>query len=337
LAQQREMFDATKYPFHQHSQVQPFICRESGSGRPVARACAIVNGMHLKVHDDGCGFFGFFESHDEPAACAAVLGSVRDWLRPRGCTKVLGPASFSTNDECGVLVEGDPGLPVLMMPHNPPYYDRLLTTSGLSKAKDLVAWFIDVSGGVPDRLRAVSRLAQRRNATVRPLDFSRLRSEVEILFDIYNRAWEKNWGFVPMTRAEFDYAAKHMKTLADPDLILVLEVKGEPAGFSLTLPDLNPALKAMDGRLFPFGALKFLWHRRKVRRIRVTAMGLLKEYRGLGLDALLYFETFERGMKKGYTQAEMSWILEDNTEMNTALAKLGARCYRRYRMYGGEL
>ncbi|GAB4165291.1 MAG: GNAT family N-acetyltransferase [Planctomycetota bacterium] len=337
LTQVRECFDSDKHPFHKHGKVKPFVCRDSDTGKVMARACGIVNGTHLKVHQDGYGFFGFFESFDNEQACQALMDSVLLWLSDQGCKGVYGPTSFTTNDECAVFIGGETGPPVFLMPYNPPYYDRLLQNCGMSKAKDLLAWMVDDSGGIPERLSVARRLAQRREAICRPISFKHIEREKELMFEIYNSAWEKNWGFVPMTREEFEYAGKHMKMIVDPDLVLILEVKGEPAGFSLTIPDLNIALKHLNGRLFPFGFIKLLWHRRKIHRIRVTAMGLLKEYRNLGLDALLYLETFERGIRKGYTEAELSWILEDNNEMNTALAKLGARPYRRYRIYERKL
>ncbi|MDZ7815464.1 MAG: hypothetical protein U5N86_05495 [Planctomycetota bacterium] len=180
-------------------------------------------------------------------------------------------------------------------------------------------------------------LSERREASVRPVDMGNLDREVSLMFDIYNSAWEKNWGFVPMTREEFEYSAKDFAKIAEPELVLFLLVKGEPVGFSLALPDYNVAFRHMNGRLFPFGFLKFLWHKRHIERIRVLAMGMKKEYRGLGLDSIMYLETFRRGIGAGYTEAELSWVLEDNVEMKRAAEKIGGTLYRTYRIYEKSL
>ena len=337
LYQQRTMFDRKRFPFHFHSEVQPFLCLD-GRGRAVGRICAVLNRRHLDFHGDGRGFFGFFECEDDPAAAALLLDAAAAWLKERGCTHIRGPANFSTNEECGLLVEGFDSPPVVMMTYNPPYYMRLLERWGLAKAMDLLAFRVDASGGIPERLeRAASLLTRRLGASVRSVDFSRLDDEMELLFGIYNSAWEKNWGFVPMTREEFFFSAKDFSAIADPELVLVLEMKGEPVGFSLALPDVNLPLSRMNGRLFPFGFLKFLYYRRKIRWLRVVAMGLVESARGKGADSLLYLETFRRGMKKGYEHAELSWVLETNVPMIRAAEKVGAVKYKTYRFYEREI
>lgn len=333
LSQLRVMFDTARYPFHRHSSVQPFVCRNS-RGDLLGRICAIHNKRHLEFHQDGRGFFGFFDCSNDPHVAQSLLQSAAEWLKARGCTHIIGPASFSTNEECGLLVSGFDSPPVIMMPYNPPYYVSLVEQCGLVKAKDLYAYLVEGKNGVPERFeRLCGLVAKKHSATVRKLDFSRLDSEMEILFDIYNSAWERNWGFVPMTREEFFFSAGDLSKIADRDIVLVLEVNGEPAGFSLSLPDINPALKAMKGRMLPFGWLHFLLQRRRIDRMRVTAMGIVKEHRKKGVDALLYAETFRIGLKKGYKTAEISWVLEDNPDMNAVAQRIGAVHYKTYRFY----
>ncbi|MFA4987210.1 MAG: N-acetyltransferase [Candidatus Brocadiia bacterium] len=329
----REMFNPDVHPFHKHSSVQPFLCIDD-AGLPLGRICAIHNKRHLEFHQDGCGFFGFFETLNDPEIAGALLSKAQEWLQERGCTRARGPASFSTNEECGLLVKGFDSPPVVMMAYNPPYYSELIESAGYAKAMDVFAYRIDGASAVPERLaRGAQMIARRRRARIRPLDFSKLDKEIELVFDIYNRAWELNWGFVPMTLDEFRYLTKELTRIADKELVLFVEIDGKPVGFSLALPDINFALKHVDGKLNPLSMIKLLWYARKIKALRILAMGVLKEYRGLGLDTLLYAETWLRGTAKGYSSGEMSWILETNHEMNTVLEKMGAARYKTYRFY----
>jgi GNAT superfamily N-acetyltransferase len=248
-----------------------------------------------------------------------------------------GPASFSTNEECGLLVEGFDTPATLLNPHNPPYYPGLVERAGFHGVKDLIQYQTE-SPEMPERLiRGAKLLAARKRIRLRSLDMKRFDAEVEAIKRVYNAAWEKNWGFVPMTDAEIDHLAKQLRPIVVPDLVVFAEQEGNLIGFAVALPDLNVALKAnRSGRIFP-GLLRVLWAARKNSRIRVALLGLLKEYRGIGADALLYQWIWEKGYARGYRWAEAGWILDDNTAMTNGLLRMGFRPYKTLRMYDRPL
>lgn len=324
-----------KNPFFEHAEAQYFLARVDG--RTVGRIAAIKNDAHTRTHGDRVGFYGFFECVDDEDVARALFDAAGRWLRERGLYTMRGPMSPSINDECGLLVEGFETPPVLMMPHNPPFYVRLTEAAGFHKAKDLIA-FQSTDAEVPERLiRGARIVARRRGITLRPLDIKRFAAEVDIVKQLYNRAWEKNWGFVPLTDAEIDHLAGQLKPVVVPDLVCFAECAGEIIGFAVALPDLNVALKHNpSGRLFP-GILKVLWHSRRISRLRVLLLGVLKEYRHTGVDALMYHRIWERGRALGYDWAEAGWILEDNAAMVNATQRLGFRPYKTYRVYDRSL
>jgi len=331
----RTALDRSKHPFHHHADLAYFLAERSG--HPVGRIAAIVNHGHNEYHADRTGFFGLFESIEDPDVARALLEAAADWLQRRGMTSMRGPMNFSTNEEIsspGVLIEGFDTPPMAMMSHNPPYYGALLEGAGLVKAKDLVAFWLD-DPNPPERLvRGMDRVVQRMGAVIRQLDLSRFRHEVDVIKDIYNSAWSRNWGFVPMTDAEFEHLAKEFRPIVDPSLCLIAEVRGEPVGFSLAIPNINHALKKLpDGRLFPFGLFRFLWHKRKIRGIRVITLGFKPGYQHSGLGAALYLHCWLNGTARGYDHGEASWILEDNLDMVLPLERMGARPYKRYRIF----
>jgi GNAT superfamily N-acetyltransferase len=329
------VLDRSKHPFHQHADVAYFLAERGGE--VVGRVAACVNHQYNQFHDDRTGFFGFFECIDDAGVAAALLDTAAEWLRARGRDLMRGPMNFSTNDEFsspGVLIDGFDTPPTVMMSHNPRYYGGLMDAAGMEKTKDLVAYWIPPR--IPERLQnAMERLARRAGVTIRSVRLKELKSEVAKVQEVYNAAWSQNWGFVPMTAAEFDHMAKEMRPVVDADLVLLAEKEdGEPIGFLLALPDLNRAFKHLpDGRLFPFGLFKFLWQKRKIDTARLLTLGLKPGYQHLGLGAAMYTRLLQIGVGKGYKGAEGSWILEDNHEMCTALEKLGADKYKRYRVY----
>jgi GNAT superfamily N-acetyltransferase len=327
----RNAFDPSKHPFHLHSEAQPFLALRGSE--PVGRICAIRNRRHEEFHEEPVGFFGFFECIDDPAVATALFDTVRDWLRERGLEVMRGPTSFSTNEVSGLLIGGEPGPPFVMMPYNPTYYPSLLEGYGFEKAKDLLAWRKE-NVEPPHLTRAESIVKRRNKVTVRTLDKSRYAEELENVRRIYNAAWEKNWGFIPMTDAEIDFMAEELRLVIEPKLAVFMENEaGETIGFALSLPDFNQVLIKMNGRLFPFGLIKALWNKRKIDRMRVIILGLLPEYRGKALDVLLYLAIFRNGLDIGLTWGEMSWILEDNGPMNSAIEKFGSTLFRTYRLY----
>ncbi len=340
----RKAFDPSKHPFHLHSEAQPYLAYRGGDSDPVGRICAIRNRNHEAFHAEPVGFFGFFESIDDDGVATALFDTVREWLRERGLEVMRGPTSFSTNEMSGLFVDGDPGPPVVMMPYNPPYYPGLLERYGFEKARDLYAWMVDSSdpaypGSEPEYLVRAEKIVRKRfHVSLRPIDMPRFGAELESIRDLYNDAWEENWGFVPMTDAEFDFMAEELKPIVDSRLALFVENEaGEPIGFALALPDFNYVLKRLNGKLFPFGIVKALFLRRKITTMRVIILGVLEAYRGKGIDTLLYLALFRNGTERGITRAELSWILEDNVKMNQAIERMGARLYRRYRLYDVEI
>jgi GNAT superfamily N-acetyltransferase len=331
----RKLLDRRGHPFHEHADVAFFLAERDG--RPVGRVAAVVNHRHNEFHEERTGFFGLFECEDRADTARALLDTAADWLRERGMERVRGPMNLSTNDELsspGVLVSGFDTPPMVMMSHNPPYYESLVESAGFLPVRDLVAYWME-GLQAPERFARVSeRLARREGASVRSLDITRFDDEVDAIKGIYNSAWARNWGFVPMTDAEFDHMARELKPVVDPHLCMIVEVRGEPVGFSLALPDLNQALvRVRDGRLFPFGLIRLLLARRHIRHMRVLTLGFKPGYQNLGLGGLLYLRTWQTGVDRGYRGGEASWILEDNEEMRKPVESIGARLYRRYRVF----
>jgi len=321
------------HPFLSHSEMILLLARQGE--QIVGRIAGIIDRNFIEFHQEKVGFFGFFESIHDREVAQALLSRVRGWLMERGMEKMIGPMNPSTNDECGLLVDGFDASPYLMMPYNPLYYPSLLEAVGLKKAKDLYAYLLEESTFLRDRLnRIAEKLAKKEpKLRIRPIKLRRLDEELKIVKDIYNHAWSKNWGFVPLTEAEIDDLAKNLKPLLVPDLVLFGYWEDEPVGFSVSLPDYNQVLKRLDGKLGPLGILKFLYFSRKIRTIRVMLLGVKHSFQKRGVEGLLYIETFNRGIKKGYFSAECSWILEDNILMQHGIEAMRGKRYKTYRIY----
>jgi GNAT superfamily N-acetyltransferase len=330
----RELFDRTRHPFFRHADAALFLARRDG--RPVGRVEAVVNHAHNEFHHDRVGFFGGFECENDRAVSDALLEAAARWLAARGMDVMRGPATHSTNEECGLLIEGFDEPPMVGMPYNPPYYAALLESFGLKKAKDLFAWEIRADQTIPDKIARVAELVRKSTDVVlRQVNFADYAAEIRRAMDVYNAAWTRNWGFVPLTEAEFVHAAKQLRPVLErlPEGAMVAEVGGRPVAFCLAVLDVNQALaKLRGGRLFPFGFLTLLRGLRRVRQARIMALGVRPEYRHRGVDALLYFELLSRGRRRGYQRAEIGWTLEDNRAMNRAI-RLGGRHYKTYRLY----
>ena len=326
-----ELIDPSKHPFHEHATVELFLARKGKE--IVGRIAAIHNDLHVQVHGDLTGFFGLFETIRDEAVSHALLDAAAEWLAKRKLTTMRGPASFSLNEEAGLLVDGFDGPPVVMMSYNPPWYAELLESYGLTKAKDLVAYYLADAKPTDRMLRMADKLRERYGITLRTLDKKKFWKEVEIVRRVYNEAWQDNWGHIPMTEAELDYMAKQLKPVVEPSLVVFAEANGELAGFALALPDFNVALRHMNGSLFPFGWAKALWYSRKIKTARIITLGVLEKHRRSGVAELMELELLRNGPMKGIVNAEFSWILEDNAMMRTPLEKLGAHVYRTYRLY----
>ena len=333
LIWERQKFFSSANPLFDYTEVTYFLARD-GQGKMIGRITAHVNHRHNEFANEQAGFFGFFECIEEPSVAEALMAAAEDCLRQKGMSVCRGPFNFSTNEECGFLVEGFGRPPVFMMTYTKPYYLDFMSLAGYSPARDLYAYEYNYQGSIPEYLVRLSRRVQKRNQiTVRPLNMRRFEEDVASAFRIYNAAWEQNWGFVPVTEAEFRFAAKELKPIVDPSVALIAEKDGEPVAFSISLPDYNILLKKMAGKLFPFGFLYFLFGRRSIHRLRVMLLGVLREYRRSGIDVLLYHDTFKNGTDRGYYSCEMSWILEDNLLMRRAMERMGASISKVYRIF----
>ncbi|MBN2200498.1 N-acetyltransferase [bacterium] len=336
LQDQKVLLDPQKHPFYRHADARFFIALRDG--RPVGRIAALVDHAHNEFHGDRIGFFGFFESEEDESVSAGLLGAARSWLREKGREAMRGPVNPSQNEDCGCLIDAFDSPPVIMMTYNPPYYPVLYERFGLRKAMDLYAYYAENSGGIPDKLvRVAESVRKKEGITVRTADMKHFRDEVDRIKQVYNKAWSRNWGFVPMTDAEFEHLARHLKAAVVPELCLLAEIAGEPVGFALSIPDLNRALIRLNGRLFPTGLFKLLWHSRKIDMIRIITLGVVHAHQQKGIDAVLYLDTWRNALKKGYVRGEMSWILETNTMMNRSAQMLGGRVYKTYRMYQADI
>ena len=333
LSDFKKKLDTERNPFYLHAEIQPFLAYHNGA--VVGTVAAIIDHEYNSFHDERTGFFGFFEAEDLVVVARALLDAAGAWLKARGMTHLRGPVNPSTSESMGTLLDAYDVPPAILMAYNPSYYPRLLEAAGLAKARDLVALYMDSrETPVPPRAARLAELVRRRhNVTIRSADLRHLDREMALLKLIYNDAWTRNWGFVPWSDEEIEYSAADLKMVIDPDLVFFAFVDGEPAGFSLALPDFHQVLRRINGRLFPTGVLKVLWYRRRIDLLRVVMAGIRHQFRNLALDAVFYYETYTRGVAKGYWQGEFSWVLEDNQTMRNTLEKMGARVYKRYRIY----
>ena len=340
----RDLLNVKKNPFFKHAYMYPILAYRDG--KCVGRIVGVIDDNHNRYHEEQTAFFGFFEAIDDQPLANLLLDEVAKWARSKGMKTLRGPMNPSTNHECGLLVEGFNDPPTVMMTYNPPYYAKLLESWGLTKAKDLLAY--DVDGRkvkFSEKLMAqAERLKQGGNVTFRKVNMKKFEQEVDMILEIYNDAWEKNWGFVPMEPEEFRHMAKDMKAIVDPELLLIAEVRGKPAAFALTLPDVNQAIvKVRDGELFPTGLIKLLWNlkgpgrKKTINRCRILTLGIKKAYREYGIGPLLYSEYLKRGPGNGYPVGEASWILEDNKPMNKALQHMCGERTKVYRIYDRTL
>jgi len=337
IEERLDFFDPAKNPFYEHARYQLFLARRDGE--LVGTIGAVVDENHNAVHNELMGAFGFFETVNDQAVADALLDAAEGWAREQGMAIMRGPYNFSTNQEIGTLVDGFNEPPMVMMTYNPPYYPVLIEAHGYRKAMDVYAYIFylaeDMKTAPPKVFRVAEKAAQKAGLRVRKVDLHHFHRDVEKIKQVYNRAWLRNWGFVPMTDAEINHLAANLRPVVDPNLIFIAELEdGTPVGVSMALPDLHQALRLSGGgHMWPFGLLKFLWYRRKVDQARLMIMGMVEEYRGRGADAIFYVETARAALARGYKRIEASWILENNTMMNQIIERLGGRRYKTYRIY----
>lgn len=332
----RDLLDTKSNPFYRQADRKLFVARRGG--KPVGRIAAIENRAHNAFHHDRVGFFGFFEAIDDADVASALFRAAEGWLRARGLTSVRGPMNPSTNHDCGLLVDGFDQHPQFLTPWNPPYYEALIRKSGFAPTRDLLGYWLpygDPAHQPPPTLEALAkRAAAKANLSFRDLNPARFWDEVEICWDVYNSAWDQNWGFIPMSRDEFMHMAKSLKPLLIPQFAFVAEVDGAAAGFMLCVPDFNLVFKRIpNGKLFPFGLGQILFGKSRLRTGRIIALGIKEQFRSGSILPVFMHEAARRAIAYGSPGAEASWILEENQSMRQPIEAFGGRVYRRWRIF----
>ncbi|GAB4030031.1 MAG: GNAT family N-acetyltransferase [Elusimicrobiota bacterium] len=326
------------HPFWFHAEKKLFMAFD-GEGQAIGRIAAIVNHSHNSFHNEKCGFFGFFDCIDNTEVSGALLCAAENWLKSRGMDMLRGPANPSSNETWGMLVEGFDSPNMVMMPYNFSYYKDLVEKAGYCKEKDLLAFKFLTSKGFPQRFRKITdRVVRDGSVKINLVDIDKIDSELEKLKDIYNKAWEKNWGFVPMTQAEIEHMASDLKPFLKSDYLFFASVKGDPAAFCLLLPDFNIPLKSAHGKLTPFNIPIFLWRMFfSLKSGRLLALGVKSEYRNRGLELLMIKQAIESASRMGWEWGELSWTLEDNEKINSVISNIGGVVYKKYRIYSKKL
>lgn len=324
-------------PFFKHARVKYFMAYRGS--KPVGRISAHVAEKFVEFHNKKWGFFGWFESVDDQEVATALLRTAEAQLKEWGMESCLGPFNYTVNDECGLLVDGFDTPPMIMMTHNPPYYQKLIEGAGYRKAQDLYAYRLDATAEPPPGIVAIAeQIRNSGKATFRTWDIKHnLRRELIAFHEIYNSAWNRNWGFCPLSLEELLSHEFEFRWLLDEEVAFMAEVDGKPIAFSLSLPNLNEAIKLMNGRLTPFTLFKFIRGLKKIEGLRVFALGVKPEYRKMGVGAVFYIDTLLVAKKRGYKWGEMSWILENNDAMNRAIRAMGGTIYKTYRIYQNDL
>ncbi len=336
LTDVRKALTPGKNPFWSHAERELFLVERDG--KPVGRIAAIVDRNYNEFHKSSIGFFGFFESVDDPEVAATLLDAAENWCREHNMASIYGPANPAMNDEVGLLIDGFDSPPMIKTSYNPPYYVGLIENRGYSKVKDLYAFITDLARELPAKLqRVMTKLKRKPGLEVRLIDPRNLKQDLLHVKEIYNDAWSHNWDFSPMTDEEIDDLAAQLGPFLKPDLMPIVFYKGEPAGMAVALPDYNQALRGVRGRLFPVGWLKFLLARGRISQFRLWALGMKRKFHSLGYDSLLYYECYKGAKRLGYTRGETSWVLEDNDPAIRPLRLFGSEVYKTYRVYSRQL
>ncbi len=336
-ANQKGLLGFAPHPFYERNEGQAFLAYRGGE--VCGRVLAILNRGHIERYDDRRGFFGFFECVDDTDVAKALFEAVRGWFADRDVYALRGPTNPSLNYELGLLIEGFHEPATFMMTYNPPYYERLIEACGFHKAQDLYAYWghVDMLPKIHARLNPITeQIIEHYNVRVRPLDRARFLEEVSTFLDIYNRSLVNTWGFVPMSPAEIEHMARGLRYLIVPELALAAEIDGRMVGAVFGLPDFNPRIKQIRGRLLPFGFIRLLWNKRKIKRIRLISTNVLPEYQRMGVGLVLMGGLVPATIAWGIQEAEFSWVLESNSLSRGSLEKGGAKRTKTYRLYDFE-
>jgi GNAT superfamily N-acetyltransferase len=325
----------TKHPFHKHNLLQPFLIYDGD--KITGRIAAILNNTHNEYNKANDGFFGFFDCINDQETADMLFATADKWLKEKGAKTMIGPVNFSTNEACGLLIEGFDSPPVLMMTYNAPYYIDLIEKAGFTKQVDLIAWNWEGQAYDDKSVRLLDALQERlkrSNIIIRKVSLKNFKQETINLREVYNKAWDKNSGFVPLSDEEFNYLAKDLKLILDPDFCLIAEQEGKIVGFGIALPDFNQVLKKVKrGRLLPTGIFTILLNKSKITGIRIYALGVIDGYRKMGIEACLYGTIIKEYKRKGFVKAEAGWTLENNDMVNRAIEAIKGDPYKKYRIY----
>ncbi len=334
----KEMLNFKHHPYYDKNKIQAFLAYRDDM--VVGRIAALTNVDHNERYKEKRGFFGFYDSMDDSAVAKALFDAARGWLREQGLTDMRGPLNPTMNYEVGLLVDGFDSPPFFMMTYNKPYYERLFLENGLAKTQDLYSFWghKDMLGGLdPKLLYIIEASKERFNIVVRPMDRKNFKRDLDYFIDIYNRSLVKTWGFVPFTKAEGVHLANSLKYMLVPELTLFAEVEGKPIGFVAGLLDYNPRIKASNGRLFPFGWIRLLWNKRKIKRMRMISTNVIPEFQSWGVGLVLLNGLLPKVQEWGIEEGEFSWVLESNHLSRASLEKGGAKITKTYRLYDGKL
>lgn len=332
---QRDLLSPKKHPFHKHSSLQLFLAYRDD--KIVGRIAAILNNNHNEFNKTNDGFFGFFDCVNDAEVAGMLFAAAEGWLKEKKINRIIGPVNFSTNETCGLLVEGFTSPPYAMMTYNAPYYLELIEKQGYHKETDLLAYEFHANAYNERALKLRETLDERlakKGITIRQINLKDFANEANKVREIYNQAWDRNLGFVPMTKDEFDYLAKDLKLVLDPAFCLIAEHDGKPVGFGLAIPDINQVqIKVKRGRLLPTGIFKLLLGKSKINRLRIIALGVTEPYRKMGIEGSFYGAFMKRFVERNMQHAEASWILEDNTMMRLGIENINGKVYKRYRIF----
>jgi hypothetical protein len=344
IVERRRFLDRRRNPYFAHADAEYFLCERDGE--VVGRITAQVDRRWDESQGGNDGMFGFFETEDDPEVARALVGAAADWVRERGRDRLLGPMDFTTNDECGLLIEGFDRPPLILQPWHPPHYRQLLEGAGMTKTVDLLTWYLHLGtlkqgDHFHDFIHEAARKARSEHGiTVRAMRKRDLAKEVARFMEIYNEAWGDNWGFVPITETEVRHQASVLRPILSEDWAMVAEKDGEAVGAALSLPDINQVLAKLNGRLLPFGWLRFAVGalarrpgRHSIDRIRVFALGVRPQWQHTGAAAAMYVRHLETARRVRQKWGEMGWILETNEPMNRAMEGMGGEIVKRYRLY----